>query len=722
MDCKICAKIRTKYRRRDSELEKLNRWRRDGGVLKKSVEKAQLAVTHLEQEIIHLECERQNRQMAVTGREDSHTRELLNSTIKAPSQTCTTADEPKTLICDSEISALFRGVHDKGECLMTTLVLTSKGNAIEAAFCGDYMQRTYGNMGSKLLKHVRHALESTENNSSCPDMVVQVADDKITVTNLAQSPDLTPALTWLCLAVRKPEPETLTISTGYTNTDLKNNKAFTLQNLLPLRADTVCWHALMKSAVIAVEPCTRLLEHSWLQLDFNMMVQLSTVEHAVKVGSGLILMGYSTVLVPIKMFDEDTIVWHLEVCSHDSQFKIAEVEAIRSTWLKTLDFTLLKSKKAKLGWRPEAAVLLGTERLQPTVRWSKGKTKRITWTWKGVNIQAITSSAAPVQIGLQGGATFERTPNLLRFDLCSNYLRLLNSSSREVVVIYDLGTKRAWLVSLLSIFHHMAITYCQDIPSKCQIQKIPFAQPQADGGKGSLEALRASGGILIEREDEDSLSLRQLIMGLSVNFAKTSTHKPCNNEIYGYEFMDIVWNSPMADLKKIRIERQGLTWAPLLQHIPCLFCSNLGDAIVGSDDITNASLCNNLVPGRDLMAASLWCMHNISERQGGSAAESEYRFPGGYWWKATGNVFQKCRADTCDCWRNMTFVQQIHANRSKRWLASDNTTPSQVFVDGVVVFGSNRRSAVECLVRSVKWAPIRQELSSDGDCRNINGS
>jgi hypothetical protein len=68
MDCKICEKIRTKYRRRDSELEKLARWRREGSVLKASMEKAQLAVTHLEQEILHLECERQNRQMAITGR------------------------------------------------------------------------------------------------------------------------------------------------------------------------------------------------------------------------------------------------------------------------------------------------------------------------------------------------------------------------------------------------------------------------------------------------------------------------------------------------------------------------------------------------------------------------------------------------------------------------------------------------------------------------------
>ena len=68
MNCKICEKIQTKYRRRDSELEKLARWCREGSVLKASMEKAQLNVRQLEQEINQLECERQHRQMAITGR------------------------------------------------------------------------------------------------------------------------------------------------------------------------------------------------------------------------------------------------------------------------------------------------------------------------------------------------------------------------------------------------------------------------------------------------------------------------------------------------------------------------------------------------------------------------------------------------------------------------------------------------------------------------------
>lgn len=459
-------------------------------------------------------------------------------------------------------------------------------------------------------------------------MDVKVAEGRITVTARAGLHDLRRALIWLCLAVRKPKPGIL-ISTGHSGPDGSNR--FVLDNLTRFpshEGGASCWHGLMDSAVVAVEPDNKLSDNPQLRVDFNVMIELSAVEYPVKVDSGLILLGYSTALVPIEVSGGE-IIWHLEVCSHDSQFKIDEIEAIRLMWLKTMDFTFLRSRKARLGWRSAAAVLLGTERLPPTVGWSKAERKRTSWTWKGANLQAMANSAAPAQIGLQGGLTFERSTNVLRFDRSRNYLRLLNSSSREAIIIYDVESQRAWLVSLLSTIHHMAVRYCRDISKEDQVEKIPFAQPEADGGTASLTVLRKNGSIQLESGGEDALTLRDLIMGLSVNLSKMSSRKPRNHEVYGYEFMDIVRGAPEADLKRIRIEKQGRTWAPLLQGFSCLFCSGLGDAIVGSNTITGPSPCDTLIAGLDLMAASLYCIRNVSESQGGGATGSEYRLPGG---------------------------------------------------------------------------------------------
>ncbi|KAK2784269.1 hypothetical protein FQN52_009074 [Onygenales sp. PD_12] len=60
--CKLCEKIETKCRRRNTELERIARWRREGGLMKASMEKSSLQVKELEQEIRQLEYERQMKQ------------------------------------------------------------------------------------------------------------------------------------------------------------------------------------------------------------------------------------------------------------------------------------------------------------------------------------------------------------------------------------------------------------------------------------------------------------------------------------------------------------------------------------------------------------------------------------------------------------------------------------------------------------------------------------
>ncbi|EEQ32199.1 hypothetical protein McanMca71_005418 [Microsporum canis] len=63
--CKLCEKIQTKHRRRNTEVERINRWRREGSVMKASMEKSQAMVKDFEQEINQLEHERQMKQRSI---------------------------------------------------------------------------------------------------------------------------------------------------------------------------------------------------------------------------------------------------------------------------------------------------------------------------------------------------------------------------------------------------------------------------------------------------------------------------------------------------------------------------------------------------------------------------------------------------------------------------------------------------------------------------------
>lgn len=52
------------------------------------------------------------------------------------------------------------------------------------------------------------------------------------------------------------------------------------------------------------------------------------------VDSGLVFMGLSTALVPIKVNSEGQILWHLEVSSDGEPLRISELQSTKGFWLQ----------------------------------------------------------------------------------------------------------------------------------------------------------------------------------------------------------------------------------------------------------------------------------------------------------------------------------------------------------------------------------------------------
>ena len=59
--CKLCEKIDTKQRRRAAEVDRILRWRREGGKFSASIDRSSDIVKTLEREISDLGYERQRR-------------------------------------------------------------------------------------------------------------------------------------------------------------------------------------------------------------------------------------------------------------------------------------------------------------------------------------------------------------------------------------------------------------------------------------------------------------------------------------------------------------------------------------------------------------------------------------------------------------------------------------------------------------------------------------
>ncbi|PYH96562.1 hypothetical protein BO71DRAFT_320550 [Aspergillus ellipticus CBS 707.79] len=115
---------------------------------------------------------------------------------------------------------------------------------------------------------------------------------------------------------------------------------------------TNCWQKLFNSAIIAAEPSICMAPSYTLHVDFGIMCQISAIQYVVNIGSGLVLMGYSSALIPMKELDDETLLWHVELCPHNKQFDPFELQTIRSSWLRTLNLNYLRIKRAVVGSIP----------------------------------------------------------------------------------------------------------------------------------------------------------------------------------------------------------------------------------------------------------------------------------------------------------------------------------------------------------------------------------
>jgi hypothetical protein len=494
-------------------------------------------------------------------------------------------------------------------------------------------------------------------------------------------------LLWLCLTFRRPELGKVSLSTSTIDGGKVTLQALTS---VPKPGNTYCWTSLFETAIIAVDPRIRTGPEMLLDTEFHLMLQLAAVEYPVMVRHGLVLMGYSTALVPMKEVDRQTVLWHLETAKHDFQLKITELSGIKGIWMKKTRLEDLHSKRILLGWCPEAITLLGTGELNSSVQWSDAKNKQSTWIWKGANLQFIATTTSPLQVGGQAGMTFDRTINTLRFSATKNYQKCLTNSVMEQIVLYDVSGSRAWLVPLICVFHEMLLAYWQRIPMGYRKNTIPLAKPAPNGASESLAALSGSGGCVIEGSEEDRLTIRDLILGFSVNLSKTSVRRPSRSEIYGYEFMDIVMDSPQSELKRNRVVKEGLVWTSLLSQVNCLFCSELGDAILGLKANANESPCNQLPRGFDWLATSMHSVDALNVRHGSQSMGLARRLSSQHYWLMTGTPFQKCqhgKGSRVSCWHTSPLLQEI---KNHSWITRQTHTQPQYFCDGAVVFGRKK--------------------------------
>ena len=422
------------------------------------------------------------------------------------------------------------------------------------------------------------------------------------------------------------------------------------------------------------------------------MVQLSAVELPVLVDGGIILVGYETALVPISS-SRNSVQWHLET-SERGQINPYKLKSTEKGWLKQQDWKNFKTMRCFVGWCSFAHINLGTSILTDKVGWSDSKLQKRTLRWSGISLGCQAATANPMQIGFTVQTNFSFIPNKVNFAPSNSFAKLLRDTSKEVAAAIDCLNGRSWLVPKLSLMLHMAHTW--STRNGIDPDPIPYGKPCHDGSQAEA-VLRDSGELILLGQGQDTLTLRQLMLGLNVNLLQSrhQTEDAASGKVFGFEFMDIVCEPPMGgNMKRVSIKSPGKCWFSVVNKADAVvLCANLGQAITPVDENNQRNPnCNILPPGSGYLAAPLSCLTELILRQGRqdsdlNANENEtFKISDDHFWKISGNPFEDCthsgqQAQTC--WGRDNLLQKL----TKRGNGKQIRTCVHIYPSGAVVFG-----------------------------------
>lgn len=531
------------------------------------------------------------------------------------------------------------------------------------------------------------------------------------------------ALDWLCKAFRIPQHlplqrgclvsssccrisylETKNATIGYDSSKSGICLDFSLSTEPMQELEHNCWQQLFHSCFVLEEKELSRYHGTvgkGLEMSFDLMVSLAATEYPVIVKDTVFLTGYRTVLVPTQL-EADYVQFHLEVNERQqiNPFNLKSGERAPVT-----DYTQFKSKRCFVGWCETAQITLGTQRLPLTVRYSGAQEQRRTLHMTGVSAGGHIGSAAPIQAGVSGQATFSFISHHLAFSPASEYSKMLFDVSKQVVLISDVTARRSWLVSKLSLILHMAHAWVIDngIAQDTSSDPIPFADPH-DDGIAVRQALECHGDTAVCGHGNDLFRLRSLLLGLSINLLATVnlTERSRHNSLYGFEFMDIVSEPGRgAFMKRVKVGTDQ-SWLPLANLADAvIICSDIGEAITPAEgDSRKNSMCNALPPGRDYLAAHLSCLVSLARRAGRELvlplqdpriALSREKF-----WTIIGEPFEACThgvQSTDTCWTRGHILQEISQTNFLPSLfkleRNPSPCPQKFCLNGAVVFGEH---------------------------------
>ena len=468
-----------------------------------------------------------------------------------------------------------------------------------------------------------------------------------------------------------------------------------------------CWHPLFAGSVMARGfPTPPRSGEVGIEIPYSLMTSLSRILYPVQFDGGLLLKGFSTMLVPIKC-SQDSIQWHFISGEEKKRLPTGSVNTRIKEWCRMDDSSIFSQRKAFLGWCKSVKVHLGTRDANyESVDYST-RAKRI---GRKMDVSGGTMSIASPSHGLPNltlGANYVLSKNqaMTKNLINESYLGILEAVKEMPMILYDVDDRKAWFVSAISAVLHMMHIWARKRPSLVQFEgrpvELPFAEASWNGGQAALDAINGTETSLLKLHGvpgAEPYRLMDLVMRLWGNLESAidtmENQKPAGfrlesrRNIRGWELMDMSLARPLHRPKECHVERTGGTWHRLTEDVMTLFCSGLGEAIKPG---THEPVCpgwSTIPLAKDYMAASLVCVTSLSATSGKST-EEDMRLTDRLVWsqRSSCEIFGGCKHGQNESCELLQDIKELTRSKFHAFWTTQNGSILELPQEGAVVFG-----------------------------------
>lgn len=551
--------------------------------------------------------------------------------------------------------------------------------------------------------------------------------------------ELSEQLAWLTASLRICPESTAMLSSiefGVIGTDPAESKRLgyriATSDLNDLSASSghfdMCWLPLFKNTPIAQGfdvPARE--DQQGLELSFKELITLAGIDCPLDRNGRLIFVGISTILIPMKINEDGSVQWHLSVSNASDRLqqydKNHEIESVFPSTLigplqqshTSTDLLIQRLSETRhfLGWTKKVRVLLGTDEGQyDSATWTTTKEERTTKHISSQNISFATSFSFGTSgkgiMGINFGRTYDhrdnRNPRIPFSNKDNRFEEVLDNRKDELILLYDPLEQRAWMVPLLSILLHMAIIRIKrdgygGNGDEAQGVTLPYAKAGWDGSEEARKALRKYRFLELGPQDSKKpYRLQELATNLI--YAIQNTYPQCSSRLFqkqnlfGYEFMDIVTMEPPFRLKKSSLSMPNGGWEDFVRDVQVvLFCCGIGDALVPDQDVAHPCVSWQTVPKHmNYLGATVKGLKHLAARTGHK--ESCQYLLEGYVWRCPSNSFDyACNALTDHSQCSCEPLQKLEKVSKWRIMLTESISPAEIIVDeGAVIFGQPSNS------------------------------